>query len=344
MLCPDSSGQAMALYDLNIFEIADLSTSNPSGFNSATGEQFWLGYDTITINSGARSDVVTVSDNDAFFDDDDLTQQVAYDQTVHGKLAPAGMLLEAEYEVFVRDSTGKVYTLQLVSVAGDAFTIYGFTVVGDMPTFGEPLTVVGRADGLHGFYLYSDSAAAACFTAGTRIATPGGPVAVETLHPGAAVTLAEGGTAPVALVLCQSVTRQPGGTDAPIRLQKDALGPGRPGARLVLSPQHRVLVPELGALVAAKALTDLPRIAPLPDLARLDYVHLVLARHAVILAEGLPCESFWPGPEALKTLGPEDHAAVRRVMGVAPEPARPFLTVQQARRRLARLSPPRVTP
>lgn len=33
----------MAPHDLNVFDITTISTSPPSGFGSAGGEQFWLG-------------------------------------------------------------------------------------------------------------------------------------------------------------------------------------------------------------------------------------------------------------------------------------------------------------
>ncbi|MCA1334600.1 hypothetical protein [Pseudooceanicola marinus] len=123
----------MAQHDLNVFDMATISTSNPSGFNSAGGEQFWLGWDTITISEGARSDVVVMEDDGDFFDDDDIDQRVAYDQVVHGYDVPGGTLLEAEYELFVRDSWGRVYTIQLISVNGDPSTIYGYSIVGDPP-------------------------------------------------------------------------------------------------------------------------------------------------------------------------------------------------------------------
>ncbi|MBY5970906.1 Hint domain-containing protein [Ferrimonas balearica] len=328
----------MAQHDLNVFDMATISTSNPSGFNSAGGEQFWLGWDTITISEGARSDVVVMEDDGDFFDDDDIDQRVAYDQVVHGYDVPGGTLLEAEYELFVRDSWGRVYTIQLISVNGDPSTIYGYSIVGDPPPFGEPLIIVGRADGLHGFYRYSDSAAVACFTAGTRIATATGHAPAETLRPGARLRLADGGLATLRLVLTQQARPGPEARAAPIRLQKNALGPGRPARRLVLSPQHRVHMPDLGGLVPAKALTALPRIGPLRDGRAQLYIHLVLDRHAILLAEGLPCESFWPGAQAMKALAPQERRRVRAIMGTRPEPALPLIRVQEARRQLAALS------
>uniref|UniRef100_UPI0002557EBC Hint domain-containing protein n=1 Tax=Oceanicola sp. S124 TaxID=1042378 RepID=UPI0002557EBC len=115
--------------------------------------------------------------------------------------------------------------------------------------------------------------------------------------------------------------------------------PGRPGRRLVLSPQHRVLLDELGGLVPAKALTALPRIGPLRDHGPILYIHLVLDRHALILAEGLACESFWPGDMALDQLSPADRQRVRAIMGDDPCPAAPFLKVRVTRAALAARHP-----
>lgn len=323
----------MTYYNLEFFWLDEISTSNSSGFDNNGGFQFNLGTDTVTISNAAATDTVVVDDDDPYFDDDDFAQTIPYDQWIDGVYVPAGTTLESEYELFVRGPDGKIYTIQFISVDQDAFHIYGFSILGEMPPFGVPLVVVGRSDGVSGVHMY-ETTTAACFAAGTRIATPGGPVAVETLRPGDAVSLASGGTAPVALVLRQTVRPGAEGEGLPIRLQKDALGPGKPANRLILSPQHRVLVEALGGLVACKALTDLPRIGPLPGAGEVTYVHLVLARHAVLLAEGLPCESFWPGSEAMKALTPPDRAQVTAIMGPAPCPARPFIPVQQARRRI----------
>uniref|UniRef100_UPI0002557DE9 hypothetical protein n=1 Tax=Oceanicola sp. S124 TaxID=1042378 RepID=UPI0002557DE9 len=163
----------MTLYNLEFFWINEISASNPAGFDDNGGYQFDLGTDTVTIANWASTSTLVVDDDDAYFDDDDFAQHVAYDQWIDGVFIPGGRAFEAEYELFVRDADGNFYTLQFISADGDAFTIHGFTVHGPMPPFGVPLTVVGSGDNVSGLYPYA-STTAACFAAGTRIATPQG--------------------------------------------------------------------------------------------------------------------------------------------------------------------------
>ncbi len=124
---------------------------------------------------------------------------------------------------------------------------------------------------------------------------------------------------------------------APLRIRAGALGDGVPMRDLVLSPQHRVLV-RLGRgeiLVPAKALLDRRGVGRLAGCSESRYLHLVLDRHVLLLAEGLVCESFWPGPTAMAGLTAAQRARVQGIMGPSPQPARAFLAVQPARRLLA---------
>jgi hypothetical protein len=64
---------------------------------------------------------------------------------------------------------------------------------------------------------------------------------------------------------------------------------------------------------------------------RVVHLHLLLEGHHVVSAEGAGVESLWPGPEALRSLGETDRAALSRATGpVDPDgpawrPARPLL-------------------
>ncbi len=40
------------------------------------------------------------------------------------------------------------------------------------------------------------------------------------------------------------------------------------------------------------------------------YHHIALDPYAMLVANGTPAESFWPGPEALKTLGADERACL----------------------------------
>ncbi|MEC7258655.1 MAG: Hint domain-containing protein, partial [Pseudomonadota bacterium] len=197
--------------------------------------------------------------------------------------------------------------------------------------------VVTNYDGLVGYLPYPTAAAPPCFGPGTRIDTADGPVPVEQLRVGMMLAMVGGGFAP--LRLCLSSPRWTAGPDraSPVRIAAGVLGKGMPVEELILSPQHRVWVSELGGLVPAKALTVLPGVTHAHDIAWIDYHHLVLDKHALLLANGLPCESLWPGEIALAGLPERAVRRIRAIMGPDPRPAGRFLTVAEARRGFARV-------
>lgn len=327
----------MAEYTLNFFDLSYISTDDPDGFSDNGGYQFNIGVNTVTIATGAVSQALTVTDfSDATFDDDAGGSQVLFGgHTVNGTFYSGGTNLESEYELIVQDSLGTNYVLQFVSFNNDAYNIQGFVIQGASPPWNEALTIVGRGDMTQGVYSYAASTPA-CFGPETQIETTRGPVRAASLRVGMGMVLADGGTAPLRLILRSRTLLSGTAIDAPVRLRSGALGPGLPARDLVLSPQHRVLLPQLDALVTARALTVLPRIGPIKGLRQTDYIHLVLSRHQLLLADGLPCESFWPGAVAMQGLPTDAARCIRRFMGPKPAPARRFMPTGQAQRMLAR--------
>ena len=133
---------------------------------------------------------------------------------------------------------------------------------------------------------------AACYVAGTRIATTRGEVPVEALAPGDRVCTQEGRTRPVRWLGWRHVdcARHPHPERVwPVRIRADAFAPGRPRRDLLLSPDHAVFVD--GLLIPVRCLVNGATIAPAP-VDRVAYYHVELDRHDVILAEGLPAESY----------------------------------------------------
>ena len=328
----------MTLYSLPIYDIGYASTNNPSGFNSNGGFHFVNGSDTITKSSGAVVNTVKINDlTDNFFDDDAGTNQtLSGQQTINGTLYPHGTIIESEYVMEVQDAFGTNYGLQFISLNNDAFTIHAFAIYGPMPPLDTPLTVVNHYDNVSG-YLQYPAAAPPCFGPGTRIDTADGPVPVEWLRAGDLLALLGGGYAPLRLSL--SSPRWTAGPDraSPVRIAAGALGKGVPRADLILSPQHRVWIRELGGLVPAKALAALPGVCHAHDIAWINYHHLVLDHHGLLLANGLPCESLWPGEVALAALPDRSVRRIHAIMGPHPRPAGRFLTVAEARRGFARV-------
>jgi len=131
-----------------------------------------------------------------------------------------------------------------------------------------------------------------CFAAGTRIGTPDGPAAVERLVAGGIVSLADGGAAPIIWIGRRHVDcrRHPAPERVwPVRIAAHAFGLGRPQEALFLSPDHAVFIDDV--LVPVKLLVNGATIRQVP-VASVTYYHLELARHDVVLAEGLPVETY----------------------------------------------------
>lgn len=164
-----------------------------------------------------------------------------------------------------------------------------------------------------------------CFAAGTRIRTPQGEVAVETLTPGALVMTVDHGAQPVRWVGRAEIDLSQSPHLRPVRIARGALGGGLPESDLTVSPQHRVLVRSriaqrmFGAtevLVAAKQLLALDGIALASDLDRVTYVHFLFDSHQVVWSNGAQTESLFTGPQALESVGP---AARDEILQIFPE-------------------------
>ncbi len=136
-----------------------------------------------------------------------------------------------------------------------------------------------------------------CFAAGTRIATPRGQVPIETLRPGdlVATPFAPTPFTPIAWRGWRDVdaTRHPSPADVwPIRIATGAIAPGIPTRDLLVSPDHALFFPPEAVLVPARYLTNGATIRQDRGVPRLRYLHLELPTHSIILAEGLPTETY----------------------------------------------------
>ena len=138
----------------------------------------------------------------------------------------------------------------------------------------------------------SNTVQVACFAEGTRIKTETGWVAVEDLSAGDRAITNDGTGEPIVwigqrAVNCDNHPRPE--TVWPVRVRAGAFGANVPVRDLYLSPDHAVFVN--GVLVPVKLLMNGTTIARVKR-ARVRYFHVELPRHAVILAEGLPVESY----------------------------------------------------
>lgn len=158
---------------------------------------------------------------------------------------------------------------------------------------------VGRfnADGLDPTKVVFDggSMTYACFLKGTHIATPDGEKTVESLVAGDKVITASGGVATVKWLGHRTLykSRIPA-KDAvrafPILIKKDAIADNVPHADLIVSPGHHLEFN--GALVPAMMLVNGQTIVQQFDRRSFEYFHVELEQFDIILAEGVPAESY----------------------------------------------------
>jgi len=140
-----------------------------------------------------------------------------------------------------------------------------------------------------------------CFVQGTRILTERGEVPVESLRVGdRAMALLARGLQPIRWIGHRTLdlrTHPRPQQVWPICVAAGAFGEGQPHRALWLSPGHAVFVaPEAGGsrdgvLTQIENLINGATIVQVPH-DRITYWHVELAEHDVLLAEGLPAESY----------------------------------------------------
>jgi autotransporter passenger strand-loop-strand repeat protein len=141
--------------------------------------------------------------------------------------------------------------------------------------------------------IFVTAEAVACYLHGTLIDTPDGEQPIETLTIGDLVSTADGPARPIRWIGRRSYDRQfvQGNPDViPIRIARDAIADGVPHTDLLVSPLHAMFVG--GVLIPAKLLVNGVTITEATDIDLIHYVHLELASHDILLANGAPSESF----------------------------------------------------
>lgn len=254
----------------------------------------------------------------------DMSQTIASGETVASPVISGGTLDLADGSLVLGDITFSGTNGELILGADSlANTIDGFTVgdtiellgvpyeAGDTATVGTAglltlvteggdytLSIAGVTVGEDNFSLSSDivlTETAPCFCAGTRILTARGEVPVEALVIGdEVVTVREGGPVSRKITWIGHRTvetdRHASPKDVwPVGVAAGAFGAGLPVRDLWLSPGHAVL--------AGQVLTPICNLQNGATIrqerrARVQYWHVELEAHDLLLAEGLPVESY----------------------------------------------------
>lgn len=188
-----------------------------------------------------------------------------------------------------------------------------------------------------------------CFTPQTRIATPGGSMAVADLRPGDRLLTRDNGPQELLWVGQRHMT----GARLyamphlrPIRFRGGAFGIGRPDGDLLVSPRHRMLLRGAAAqalfgtdevLVAAEDLLNGDSVQVDLRAREVTYVHLLLDRHEILFANGVESESFHPGFADPGMIDPAQALTLRALLPDLTEdplcygdPARRLLTASEA--------------
>ena len=210
-------------------------------------------------------------------------------------------------------ATSTVTNQQISNLAwGDQIVFDGADFTGDAATLDASTGVLTVTDGSatiltmnnvglqtgapNDFAVFGDTIEAVCFAAGTRILTASGERMIETLMQGDIVLTMAGdelSPRPVKWIGRRRIdltTHPRPETVAPIRIQRRAFADNMPHTDLLVSPDHAILVD--GRLICARQLINGTTIRQEKGLTSAEYFHVELEAHAILLAEGMPAESY----------------------------------------------------
>ncbi len=131
-----------------------------------------------------------------------------------------------------------------------------------------------------------------CYCRGSRILTHRGEVAVEDLRVGDLAVTASGRRRPIVWIGHRrlDLSRHPDPLAVcPVRVSAHAFGDGLPRRDLWLSPGHNIasegVIMPISSLINGRSVTQIKQD-------RVEYWHVELDAHDILLAEGLPAESY----------------------------------------------------
>lgn len=339
--------------NISIDEINDQSNQNLYIDNPASAEQFNTEMDGFTVtltlkapvNPGKENTIkIGIADGgDGAYDSNLLiagdsvqTALIAGDDDIEVRAGGS-----EEFDLLANDvsSTGSTLTITEINgqpvFVGDTIALPSGEVVtltatglvlvdpdGDQGTNTFTYTVEDE-DGNTDVGLVNLTTATPCFTLGTLIETPTGPIPVEQLRPGHLVLTLDQGPKPIIWIGRRVL--DPEELDdrphlKPIIIAAGAIAPGLPYQDLIVSPQHRVMLRSKVALrmfasaeilVAAKKLLTHEGITVREHNPEgVQYYHFLFDDHQIVYSNGMPTESLYFGPEVRKTLPPEGLAEI----------------------------------
>ncbi len=266
-----------------------------------------------------------------------------FDAQVTGFDGDGEIVLNVPYDVADTFS----YSAGVLSVFGPGGTEL-LDIRVNQPSHGFMLTAYSGFPGLSG-HSHLAIASVPCFAQGTRILTARGEVTVETLVPGdLVVTRGDDGVAerPVRWIGRRRIdlSAHPAPLSVtPVRIARGALAKGVPARDLAVSPDHAIHFD--GCLVPARLLLNGRSVVQEAGRREVEYFHIELDRHAILIAEGLEAESYLDtgnrgvftnsdAPATLHPLFPSGAPEVYRALGACAPLAVDAATVEPIWRRI----------
>ncbi len=193
-------------------------------------------------------------------------------------------------------TVGQTFTFTDGNSATQSGTYYGTNPNGDLLfNVGGSYQLLTNQSYSQGQQIVVTQQPFVCFLAGTLIRTPSGDVVVESLKIGDLVFTASGDERPIVWLGhrkldCASLPTPRAAW--PVRIAAGAFGVGRPLQDLFVSAGHAICVDVAGeVLIPAHCLVNGATITRVP-VETVDYWHVELESHDVLLANGLPAESY----------------------------------------------------
>ncbi len=279
-----------------------------------------------------NSETVTVLDDDGFLEPS--TQDTGDQFSIGGvnfssSAWPVYPGTGSGVEVYSATVSGQPVTFAYLTASGDGIDdgVNRIVVLTGSMSQGDQIRNINLLSG-NSSVPYGSIPSIICFTPGTMITTPRGPVPVEHLCVDDLVITADNGLQAIRWIGHKRIT----GARLmafpklrPIRIRKDAFGPGTPNRDMHVSPQHRMLIDadralinhgEREVLAPAKGLINDYSITVNYKVKYTDYIHILFDRHEIIFANGAPTESFHPGHMSLSSI---DAAPREELFMVFPE-------------------------
>ena len=327
--------------------IDDVPSASLSGANLIYGgdgnDTVWTGDSADTIYGGAGADVLNgEAGNDRLYGDegDDILFGGAGNDVLQGGAGADAVFGGDDSDVINVSFTGTINDIlgnesvfggsggidnDILQVDTTGFNWSRFDLVYDpLNSENGTLTFYDALGAVVGTLTFTDieNLIIVCFTAGTRIMTDLGPVAVEALSPGDLVLTRDNGLQPLRWI----GTRRLSYADLlarpelqPIRIGLGALDGVGPDRAMLVSPQHRLLIEgpraemyfgDSEVLVPAKHLTGLAEVTRVLPAEGVTYVHILFDRHEIVQSDGIWTESFQPAERTLNALDSEARAEV----------------------------------